>query len=374
MTIVEEQLSLDIPESFNGAGYVYREFFRISYQKNVKFITHLPGIVNSNDFDYADDLFSDFEVEAEYVDQYTIRRVYFKEGVCILLTSDHMAASDKIAWGFTVGGSSKQIVSSNVEYITGLFKEEKEEPNKDMIRMKFWNESPVGPPVQNARDLFAHSWNEIESNYTINSRINLSDLVSKSLNLDGGKLILLHGEPGTGKTSFLRAISKEWKDVVESHYIIDPERFLTSPNYMYHVITKTSFYEKNKVKLLIVEDADEFLKTNAKQVTGQAMSRLLNLTDGLIGQGLKLLVLITTNEKMSEINKAVSRPGRCLANIEFEPFKKQEAINWLKEKGIDSEKNLKYVSDKMTLAQLYEIINREQVSTGDFKTSPGQYL
>jgi hypothetical protein len=48
----------------------------------------------------------------------------------------------------------------------------------------------------------------------------------------------------------------------------------------------------------------------------QALSRLLNLTDGLLGQGRKVLVAITTNEDLTRLHPAVVRPGRCLARIE----------------------------------------------------------
>src|SRR6266542_3240215 len=82
---------------------------------------------------------------------------------------------------------------------------------------------------------------------------------------------------------------------------------------------------------LIMEDADEFLSVDAKQRQGQAMSRLLNMADGLIGQGLNLLLLITTNEPLGRIHHAVSRRGRCLADVEFTELSVAEASEWLKD-------------------------------------------
>ena len=52
-------------------------------------------------------------------------------------------------------------------------------------------------------------------------------------------------------------------------------------------------------RLLVLEDCGEFLRADAKQAIGQGLSRLLNLTDGLLGQGLNLLVLISTNDELA---------------------------------------------------------------------------
>ncbi len=86
-------------------------------------------------------------------------------------------------------------------------------------------------------------------------------------------------------------------------------------------------------RLLIVEDTGELLTRDAMHVTGQRLSRLLNLVDGLIGQGLRLLVLVTTNEPLPSLHPAVSRPGRCAAQIEFTPFAPEEADAWLERHG-----------------------------------------
>ena len=65
----------------------------------------------------------------------------------------------------------------------------------------------------------------------------------------------------------------------------------------------------------MLEDCDELIRAEAKQGAGQNLARLLNLTDGLVGQGLDVLVCITTNEELSRLHPAVTRPGRCLAQI-----------------------------------------------------------
>ena len=70
-------------------------------------------------------------------------------------------------------------------------------------------------------------------------------------------------------------------------------------------------------RVLVIEDAGELLREDAKSRVGQALSRLLNLGDGILGQGLRVIVLITTNEPIQRLHPALLRPGRCLSEIEF---------------------------------------------------------
>ena len=45
-------------------------------------------------------------------------------------------------------------------------------------------------------------------------------------------------------------------------------------------------------RVLVIEDADELLREDAKSRVGQVLSRLLNLGDGILGQGLRVIVLM----------------------------------------------------------------------------------
>jgi len=98
----------------------------------------------------------------------------------------------------------------------------------------------------------------------------------------------------------------------------------------------------------VVEDADELLRADAKRSSGQAMARLLNLADGFIGQGLELLILLSTNEPVGRLHPATRRPGRCLADIEFKPLSEAEANAWLARRGAE-----RRVDSPTPIADLY---------------------
>ena len=81
--------------------------------------------------------------------------------------------------------------------------------------------------------------------------------------------------------------------------------------------------------LVVLEDAGEPMSTTARAAPGYGLSRGLTLTDGPLGQGLELPLLITTNEPLGTLHPAVTRPGRCLAEVEFGPLSAEECNRWL---------------------------------------------
>lgn len=104
-------------------------------------------------------------------------------------------------------------------------------------------------------------------------------------------------------------------------------------------------------RLLVLEDAGELLSRDAKVRQGQGLSRLLNMSEGLIGQGLRVLTLISTNEPIELLNEAVSRPGRTAAEVEFAAMSVEESTAWLAR----HDPRQRTASRGMTLAELYAL-------------------
>ncbi len=141
---------------------------------------------------------------------------------------------------------------------------------------------------------------------------------------------------------------RAWAPWCSAHFIIDPEElFGHGGAYMLDVLTWAGD-DADRWRLVILEDAGELIAADARTVAGQALSRLLNVADGLLGQGTRTLVLITTNEPVKRLHPATRRPGRCLADIEFAPLSIDEANSWLDAKGHDHR-----VDGPTTLAELY---------------------
>ena len=113
------------------------------------------------------------------------------------------------------------------------------------------------------------------------------------------------------------------------------------------------------------------MRAEAKSTSGQSLSRLLNLTDGLLGQGRKVLVAITTNEDLARLHPAVTRPGRSLAHLELGPLAPAEALAWLG----DVPATPAVARDGATLAELYALRSGVPLlRVVDESPAPGQYL
>lgn len=210
------------------------------------------------------------------------------------------------------------------------------------VPVTFWADGRFGPSSR-LRRIDASPWEPISSNYTAAVSGELAELMGWQSGPErDGQLLVWLGEPGTGKTWALRALVSEWAPWAEFHYITDPDAFFVdNPSYMVDVLLADSYEaidpgsgdlvtedRGGKWRILILEDTGELLSAGAKEKYGQGLSRLLNVVDGMIGQGLRVLALVTTNDQLSDFHAAVTRPGRCASLLTFGPFTDEEAQAW----------------------------------------------
>lgn len=169
-------------------------------------------------------------------------------------------------------------------------------------------------------------------------------------------LYLFHGMPGTGKSTYIRYLTRS----------INKKVIFMSPRLAGNMDTPevTSLLIDNANSIFVIEDAEELLGTRD---TGRnsGISTLLNLTDGLLGESLSIQIIATFNTDLKNIDKALLRKGRLIALYDFKPLTVERSAALLKQTGCKD-----YVVTKpMTLA---EIFNAKEEGYGFTKTERPQ--
>lgn len=145
---------------------------------------------------------------------------------------------------------------------------------------------------------------------------------------DKSGLVILHGEKGTGKSSYIKHLVSTFTNkkfvYVSSSFI----NLLGDPSF-------GSFLATLNNHVIVLEDCENAIRDRKINGTAGAVSLLLNMTDGILSDDLGIKFICTFNEDMKNIDPALLRKGRLVSKYEFKALEASKAENLLKERGIE---------------------------------------
>jgi SpoVK/Ycf46/Vps4 family AAA+-type ATPase len=184
---------------------------------------------------------------------------------------------------------------------------------------------------------------DIELNYGVDF-VKVHETIVKRLNKNNDKgIILFHGDPGTGKTSYIKYLTK----------LIEDKEILFIPPSMAESLSEPSiipFLMEHKNSILIIEDAEKVISDRELNGSSAGVSNILNLTDGILGDCLNIQIVATFNMKREKIDSALLRKGRLIAEHKFGLLSVDNVNKLLKHLGKENT-----VDKPMPLSDIYNI-------------------
>lgn len=179
---------------------------------------------------------------------------------------------------------------------------------------------------------------DIELHYGKELKNKLDKLI-ENINTKKSGIVLFSGLPGTGKSTLIKILSKKIKRKIIYLPSTAAEE-LSEPSFI-------NFIMDHKSCILLLEDAEKVLRSR-ELTDNSAMSNILNITDGLLGDCLNVMIIATFNTNKDEIDPALTRKGRLILEHEFDKLPTENCNKIFKKNKINRK-----TKEPMSLAEIF---------------------
>ena len=229
-----------------------------------------------------------------------------------------------------------------------IIPEEKETPSIDYITVSNVGLSTTSLELKNQNDL------DLKLNY--NDDLDY-DRMNEILREERSSLMILHGEPGTGKTTLLRKLIADNMKI--DFYWLDSKLLQMS--------TSKAFFDfilEHREAVYVLEDCEHLLR-DREDGQNDLLATVLNLSDGMLGDSLNVKFICTFNAGLEKIDPALLRKGRLRLKYEFKKLTKDKV------KALGERLEVELPEKEMPLCDIYNFAEengaapkRERIKVG----------
>jgi hypothetical protein len=339
--IIENIQKKETVEAFESAfaSSIVEKISSRRYTNDINRKDRIANAIQTHDYEKAQQI---IENKSNDTDEYQIQLFILSSSIIVSFSAgDDM----KICYS-----EENELQKEIVEFGKNKKQKINEEPSISLIVFEYGNLELKSFPVKTSQLT-------IETHYNDDFQPVHNKIIEK-LNADKESgLVLLHGKPGTGKTHYLRYLTTLIK---KKMFFVPVNIFprLNDPDFM-------SFLYENTNSVMIIEDAERLIIDRGLS-DYDAVSSILNLSDGLLSDCLNIQLICSFNTDLHKIDPALLRKGRLISRYYFTELETEKAKKLATQLGMK-----KIINQPITLADLFSEEDGEDLNIGPVQKKIG---